>query len=235
MRDSFRRCFRGILLLSALLLTQCDSDVGELGPALETYYPRQVGAFREYDVVDSVFTTGGWVVRSYRLRETGTAVFTDQAGRPQLRMSIDTASGTLPLTEETTHWHTLTADYAERLEGSDRLLVLSHPILLGRNWSGHAYSSRPAESYTYTDLDTTLTLPQSTGSSRRFEFCLRVQQRQGTRLLGSAEETVDTWELYAPGIGRILRVDRALRFSLTGQLLAEGTRVVRMTLTRTSY
>ena len=225
----------GRVLAQLLAVAGCQGEIEALGPALETYFPRRVGAYREYEVIDSSFTTGGWRVRTYRLRETGTATLTDQGGRPQLRLAIDTASSGLPLTEETTHWHTLTPEFAERLEGADRVLVLAHPIAPDRRWNGNRYNTRGEETFAYTDLDTLVQLPMTGGGLRRFEACVRVQQREGLRRTSTGDERLEAWELFAPGVGRIVRVDRRLRTDLTGQLVPDGSRVIRLTLTDTNY
>jgi len=226
-----------LLVLSAL--AGCTGELAELGPEPGRYFPRRVGATREYAVTDSLYTTAGWRVRSYRRRETAQSELPDQAGRPQLRLALDTASGAVPFTSETAHWHTLTTEYAERLEGSDRVLVLARPLLLGQSWNGNAYNTRGTESFVYTDLDTAVTLTVN-GTSRRFDTCVRVQQRRGVRrvpqgAMPDGDIRVDTWELYAPEVGMIVRVDRNIRTDLLGQLVADGTTVRRQVLIATSY
>ena len=211
-------------------LLSCQSEIEQLGPTVESYYPVQDRADREYAVTDSIYQTGGWKVRQFRRRETARATQQDQLGRTLLRITVDTAS-TGSFVEETTHWHVIDRGYAERIEGTERILVLATPILRGKTWNGNAYNERGAESFRYALLDTSVTLPLDAGG-RTFAKCIRVQQRNSRQ----TELLDDTWEVFAPGVGRLVTVNRRLRFNVTtGALIADSTRVVREQLVSTSY
>lgn len=212
------------------ILASCQSEIEQLGPTVESYYPLKDRAVREYAVTDSIYETGGWKVRQFRRRETARATQLDQLGRTLLRITVDTAS-TGSFVEETSHWHVIDRGYAERIEGTERILVLATPILRSKTWNGNAYNERGAETFRYALLDTSVTLPLDAGG-RTFAKCIRVQQRN-TR---QTELLDDTWEVFAPGVGRILTVNRRLRYILaTDSLEANKTRVVREQLVSTSY
>jgi hypothetical protein len=224
----FLKRFLTVGLIVALV--GCESEIDQLGPTVESYYPLQDRAVREYAVIDSILETGGWNVRRFRRRETARLTQQDQLGRTLLRIIVDTAS-TGTFLEETTHWHVVDDGYAERIEGTERILVLSTPVIRGKTWNGNAYNERGAESFRYTQLDTAVTLQLDAGE-RTFATSLRVQQRN--RVL--PELLDNTWEVFAPGVGRILTVNRRLRYNLaTGNLEADNTRVVREQLVSTTY
>jgi hypothetical protein len=218
----------GAALLVLLAAQGCrrtvEADV--FSPPLGQYFPAADGKFRTYTVQDSTYATATWRVRNYVRRETTNGTLPDAQNRPMSRLVLDTARTlTGAFTTEQLWLQYNDGVSAERVEGSTRYVVLNYPIGRGRRWNGNLYNNRAVElpvtdtmQYSYTRTDTTFTV-----GGVRYTNCLFVRQRFTQR----RDFEVNTFEVYAPGVGRILRVDRFLQYILN----SDGSR----TLNTNSY
>jgi hypothetical protein len=146
----------------------------------------------------------------YRLERMGISE-TDQTGRPITRLETSRT----PDTTNQNYWEDFVFDelwtlhrnneFAERMEANIRYQVLAFPIRQGRQWDGNAFNTRNTgpdqQLYSYVNTDTTVTV-----AGRTYQNCVFVKQRKSKTLLFD----VDTYEVYAPGVGLIKRYDRSI-------------------------
>lgn len=203
------------ILLLLVLATGCNRELNYDRPGPE-YFPTWAGLQRTYQVIDTSFSSTpapnpyglAYVLDPhYRLEVTGTEE-TDLMGRPLSRMELwrtpDTAAANRNNFAFDELWTLHRNDeWAERIEGNIRYLVLRIPIRPTLTWDGNAYNTRGSgpdqQNYRYLTTDSTVTLGGQT-----YQHCVVVQQRKSKTLLYD----VDTYEIYAPNVGLIKRYDR---------------------------
>lgn len=206
----------GMLLLWS---AACNRDLAYDRPGPE-YFPLQDGLWRVYVVIDTSFTATPTTSNPYgltldlkphyRLERMGISE-TDQTGRPITRLETSRT----PDTTNQNYWEDFVFDelwtlhrnneFAERMEANIRYQVLAFPIRQGRQWDGNAFNTRNTgpdqQLYRYVNTDTTVSV-----GGRTYQNCVFVQQRKSKTLLFD----VDTYEVYAPGVGLIKRYDRSI-------------------------
>lgn len=200
----------GIALLS-LTFAACNRTYDPVPDYYDNIYPVQDGKERIYHVIDTTYETNSAVydASSYYKRETTDGTEEDLLGRNVSKLwlytSPDTLNGGLDydwtFSELWTQY--LDKQYAERIEGNQRILVMRIPPYLGSSWNGNLHNNLDVETYTYTNIDSTVTVNGMT-----FEHCVVVTQipYRKAGLKGSTyyhEE--EAYEIYAPGIGKIIR------------------------------
>jgi hypothetical protein len=154
----------GIFLLAACMQLSCKKDNTttyiDMG---YNYFPVNQGHWVSYavdstywdDFTDSVYSF------SFQIREYCESVFTDDQGRPNIRIerykrNSDTSAWVLKDV-----WYGLrTASTAERVEENERFIKMIFPVKEGSDWNGNSMNTLGEQVYEYTDVD----LPQAYGS-----------------------------------------------------------------------
>lgn len=210
-----------IFAAAAFALTACNRELPS-DPPDTRWFPVEDGRYRTYDVQSTTFQLSAnpqnpdTILQRFYKREL-TNGETDLDGRRVSRLELWEApydsSGGLPA-EAAFSFQQLWTQYldeqfAERIEGNVRYVVLKWPVATEQTWNGNTYNDQGEEIYTYLNLDTTVTL-----NGQVYPNCIYVLQRQ---VSGSILSDILTYEIYAPGIGKIERFDRNLLFILQGQ------------------
>jgi hypothetical protein len=134
-----------LLLALIVLLAGCrkDEQATPMDPG-HAYFPDQVGRWVEYQVdsawrIDAVSVNDS---KSYRLRQVIAAHYTDQAGRPALRIErFVLEEGEWVIRDVWSAVRTTTG--AEMTEENVRLLKLSFPVREGRTWDINVLNPEP--------------------------------------------------------------------------------------------
>jgi len=174
--------FFSLLILFSFLA--CNRKIEYEFPDLNLY-PIQKGKYRIYQVIDTTYTTQGSIPKFYYKKEETDSNETDLKNRTISRLNIYKGNHLDSLTFSELWTQYKDANWAERIEGNTKYLVLNN-----------------------------ITYPH----------CVYVQQRlNNTSLLNE----INTYEIYAPGIGKIKRYDNYKKYNLN----PNGTR----SLTTDSY
>jgi len=196
-----------LLLTSALLLAACNREIPFDGSD-RSIYPIMDGKQRTYFVLDTTYTTTAIIANQYYKRELTNGQATDLNGRTLSKLEIwraTDAQGPFSFFELWTQY--LGNEFAERTEGNTRYVVLRFPYLKGINWNGNQFNGFDRESYQYITTDTTIVLGGVT-----YNNCKFIRQRYQQTTLSD----VYTYEIYAPGIGKIKRYDRYIKRNTDG-------------------
>ena len=195
-----------------LLLLSCNRTYDPVPPYTETIFPTSGVNNRVYYVIDTVYSssTAIYDVNRYYRWEKPNGTEVDLTDRVVERLEIYTAKDSLdslgvPYLDYifSELWTQYKSDnYAERTEGNVRYLPLRFPVSTGLTWNGNLYNNQPALTYTYTNIDTTVTLNGVT-----YPNCVFVVQIP-YRASGSPAGfyiVEEAWELFAPNVGKIAR------------------------------
>jgi hypothetical protein len=208
--------FFSLLILFSFLA--CNRKIEYEFPDLNLY-PIQKGKYRIYQVIDTTYTTQGSIPKFYYKKEETDSNETDLKNRTISRLNIYKGNHLDSLTFSELWTQYKDANWAERIEGNTKYLVLKFPVKLNDSWNGNEFNNNGIENFVYLNIDTTVTINNIT-----YPHCVYVQQRlNNTSLLNE----INTYEIYAPGIGKIKRYDNYKKYNLN----PNGTR----SLTTDSY
>lgn len=139
-----------------VFFTACKKDAATAPDMGYNYFPGQVGSFVVYDV-DSVYYdsfTGTADTAKFRLKEKIESVFSDNQGRPSLRLERsrkyynDTLDYSLQNWQLTDVWMaTKTATDLEKVEENIRYVKLVFPLRKDKTWEGNSTNTLPATTY----------------------------------------------------------------------------------------
>jgi hypothetical protein len=194
------------LLLLILSVVGCNRKLDYELPRPDLY-PLIPGKQRVYEVFERNFTTADTLDRYYLKRELTGGTELDLRGRTTYRLENWVADTARPndWQFEILWTQYRDNDWAERIEGNVRYVVLQFPVIQESPWNGNIFNSEGDQFYQYLNLDTTLTL-----GGRTYTNCVFVLQRRELSLLRDQY----AYEIYAPGVGKLVRYDRNLRFDL---------------------
>jgi len=180
----------------------------------ELYYPLRDSAERVYRVEDTTYTVSGAVVNRYRKREYTLGTVTDLTGRPLSRLEIYRAPldvGPFTFRELWTQFRS--SERAERTEGNTRYVVMNFPLRRGKTWDVNLFNNNAVGSdddrlwarAVVGNMDTTVVL-----NGTRYTRCIFIRHRKDK----SDSRDIYTYEIYAPGIGKIERYDRYMVYDI---------------------
>ena len=202
-----------LILLSGLLFLHCNRTIDDILPHTERIFPMEPGKYRISLVIDTTFDAAGPVVDTYYKKEELGGAEVDLEGRTVRRLQTyrsEVASGSnynfVPY-----RLYTLYLDpegpgvrYAERMEENKRYLVLKFPVSPGIRWNGNLFNILNSQVYQYRQVDSTVVIRDHT-----YDNCVVVIQKNNLNGLIRKEFA---YEIYAPEVGRIKKVDRTLVF-----------------------
>lgn len=205
-----------LLLLSlGIMLTGCNEEHVPAVTAGEDLFPVVEGGRRIYHVIDTSYETSssqGFDARTYYKMESTEGTEEDLLGRDVSKLWIWTSPDTIGTPDAPVYnwsfdelWtQYLGEEYAERIEGNTRLLVLRVPAYEGSTWNGNLFNNEDVQTYEYVNTDTTVTIRGVT-----YEHCVYVLQvpfRKPVEQQGGPFFLIEhAYEIYAPGIGKIVR------------------------------
>lgn len=206
-----------VLLLLCLFILSCSKNNTTETPYLGySYFPSNVGHYIIYEV-DSTKKDGftGVVTHNrYLIKEVVESIFTDNQGRPTLRIERY-RKDSLFYPDWTIYnvWTAnLTATTAERFENNIRYVKLTFPVENGKSWNGNSMNTLTEEDYEYTGIHEPGTINGLT-----FDSITTVLQINDTF---NFVEPKYKLEQYAAGVGLIYRKKLAMLTqidTLTGQ------------------
>ncbi len=206
------------VLVILLLNMGCNRKIDYEFPDLNLY-PIEQGKYRIYQVIDTTYTTQGSVPKMYFKKELTDSNETDLKNRIISRLNILKGNSLDSLTFSELWTQYKNGTWAERIEGNTKFLVLKFPVKKNETWNGNEMNNLGAENYTYLNIDTTVTINGIT-----YNNCVFVLQRLNKNSLLSE---IETYEIYARGIGKIKRYDNFKKYNIN----PNGTR----SLTTDSY
>lgn len=171
-------------------------------------YPIIDSKYRIYEVIDSMYPTTGAVGKKYYKMELTNGQEIDLLNRTVSRLEVYTSDSLdgFAFSELWTQYKN--NQFAERIEGNTKYLVLNFPVNSKRKWDGNQYNLRGVEFYKYQTLDTTLTLngvifPKSVVVLQAIDTTSIITRRYA-------------WEVYTPGIGKTAKYDQYIKRIITG-------------------
>lgn len=207
-----------LFALVFLLQISCNRKIDYEFPDLNLY-PIIQGKYRIYQVVDTTYNTQGSIPKFYYKKELTDSNETDLKNRIISRLNIYLGNSLDSLTFSELWTQYLDGTWAERIEGNTKFLVLKFPVKLNDSWNGNEFNDLGKENFTYLNIDTTVIINGVT-----YPNCVFVQHRLNN---SSLLTEINTYEIYARGIGKIKRYDNYKKYNLN----SNGTR----TLTTDSY
>lgn len=207
-----------MLLLIFLLHLGCNRKIEYEFPDLNLY-PIIQGKYRIYQVIDTTYTTQGSVPKFYYKKELTDSNEVDLKNRTISRLNILRGNSLDSLTFSELWTQYKDNAWAERIEGNTKYLVLKFPTRLNDSWNGNEFNNLGKENFVYLNIDTTVVVNGVT-----YPNCVYIQQRKNTTSLLTE---INTYEIYAKGIGKIKRYDSFKKYNLN----PNGTR----SLTTDSY
>jgi hypothetical protein len=204
-----------LVVLAGVLGTACNRELPPDPIELE-YFPVETGKYRVYEVRDTTFTTTDTVAGHYFKREEVSGTEQDALDRTIYRLDNYRAE----VTPEGTpgRWRYLqlwsmfrSEDWAERIEGNTRFVVLDFPLNQGKRWNGNIFNNNGAENFTILSRDTTVTF-----MGRTYTNCLLVRWRL---VNDSRISELDTYEAYQRGIGKVFRLDKFLKWNIVDNVI----------------
>lgn len=215
---SVQRLNEKILFIILLLSVGCNRKIENEFPDLNLY-PIIQGKYRIYQVIDTTYTTQGSVPKFYYKKEQTDSNEMDLKNRVISRLNIFRGNSLDSLTFSELWTQYKDASWAERIEGNTKILVLKFPVKKNHTWNGNEFNNMGKENFTYLNIDTTVVINGVT-----YPNCVFVQHRFNNNSLLTE---INTYEIYAKGIGKIKRYDSFKKYNLN----ANGTR----SLTTDSY
>ncbi|HTF04235.1 MAG TPA: hypothetical protein VK826_09415 [Bacteroidia bacterium] len=153
-------------LLFGAVFTGCRDDEAETDIGYG-YFPTQVGHWVVYEVDSTVYDDfeGDTDVYRYQIKELLESSFTDNEGRPAIRVERYKRWYDPNLSYDSIPWYlsrvwafTRTTNSAEKLEENERFIRLSFPVTHGRAWDGNAFNTIGRWTYTFRAADESYTI-----------------------------------------------------------------------------
>ena len=208
------KCILLVLLAVGVAFAGCKRDYDPVPSHVELVYPIEDGKYRIYHVIDTSYASAqGIDALTYYKMERTDGTEEDLLGRETSRLWLYTSPDTLGTPENPEYqwtfselWTQYVDDkYAERIEGNTRYLVLKMPPYEGSSWNGNLFNNGDVQTYTYLNIDTTVTVQGET-----FDNCVYVEQVPFRMPVPNDSGAVfflieHAYEIYAPNVGKIVR------------------------------
>lgn len=141
--------------LFILLVFSCKKSKEEPVDFKYDYIPEKVGHYCIYNVTEIIHddAVGMHDTTSYVLKEKIESMFTDDQGRPSMRIERfkQNASGGWDIKDV---WYgTRTTTRFEKIEEDERYIRMAFPVKTDQSWNGNAYNTLGEQSYKIKDVD----------------------------------------------------------------------------------
>ncbi|WNJ19573.1 hypothetical protein [Pontibacter sp. G13] len=201
------------VVCTLLLLSGCQEDADPILPHTEFILPDAEGLTKITQIIDTTYNTAGPLVEKYFKQEIQRGTEKDLTGRDIRLIDVyrsEDIYGTDFQWELNRVWSQYIEErsdsyyFAERTEENKRIQILKFPVYPGIQWDGNRYNSDQSQIYTYTHLDTMVTV-----QGHIYDHCV-VVLREETRT--SISDILD-YEIYAPNVGLIKKYNRTKIFN----------------------
>jgi len=192
-----------VFIITAFVLISCRNDTDVTNDIGWNYFPTEVGHWVVYEVDSTVYDDfqGDTDVYRYQVKEILESQFTDNQGRPAIRVERWKRMYNPNLPYDSIPWYlsrvwafTRTNSAGEKLQENERFLRLTFPMNVGDTWDGNVYNTQGQWTYKYKEVDEHYTI----GSFSLDSTCL-VEQKNEVNLINHRTYR----ERYAKNIGLI--------------------------------
>lgn len=208
---------------SITLLLGCKKSNNEAVKYYYNYFPLDVGAWIEYEVVDIIHSQLGSDTAEYQLKEIAAEEFLDNEGRLTYRIERywrDDSNANWSIKDV---WYSnKTKTTAEKVEENIRFTKLIFPINTSKYWDGNAYNNLEEWEYYYDSLHKPKVI-----NNLSFDSTITVIQRDNENVV----EYEKVKEVYAVDIGLIYKSHIDLDINLSNILDINSGRELEMTVT----
>lgn len=194
--------FTAFLFVSGIISCKKDTYVPDAG---YDYFPVEAGRYVVYNVDSTYYDDAADTSRSYKfqLREKIQSLFTDNEGRPTIRLEryIKVYDPAVPYSAMSWQLRNVwtenrTARAAEKVEDNVRYIKLAFPVKENQAWDGNAQNTAGKQTYSYLFYD----LPRTLGGIR-LDSVLQVDQQNSGSLINQAYYE----EKYARNVGLVYK------------------------------
>ena len=212
-----------IVFTSITLILGCKKSNSESVKYYYNYFPLEIGAWIEYDVVDIIHSQLGSDTAEYQLKEIAAEEFLDNEGRLTYRIERywrDDSNANWSVKDV---WYSnITRTTAEKVEENMRFTKLIFPINISKYWDGNAYNNLEEWEYYYDSLHKPKLI-----NNLSFDSTITVIQRDNENVV----EYEKVKEIYAVDIGLIYKSHIDLDINLSNILDINSGRELEMTVT----
>ncbi len=208
---------------SITLLFGCKKSNNETVKYYYNYFPLDVGAWIEYEVVDIIHSQLGSDTAEYQLKEIAAEEFLDNEGRLTYRIERywrDDSNANWSIKDV---WYSnKTKTTAEKVEENVRFTKLIFPINTSKYWDGNAYNNLEEWEYYYDSLHKPKVI-----NNLSFDSTITVIQRDNENVV----EYEKVKEVYAVDIGLIYKSHIDLDINLSNILDINNGRELEIAVT----
>ena len=212
-----------IVITSITLILGCKKSNSESVKYYYNYFPLEIGAWIEYDVVDIIHSELGSDTAEYQLKEIAAEEFLDNEGRLTYRIERywrDDSNANWSVKDV---WYSnVTRTTAEKVEENMRFTKLIFPINISKYWDGNAYNNLEEWEYYYDSLHKPKLI-----NNLSFDSTITVIQRDNENVV----EYQKVKEIYATDIGLIYKRHIDLDINLSNILDINSGRELEMKVT----
>jgi len=211
------------IFASLIVFFGCKKSNSESVNYYYSYFPLEVDAWIEYDVLDIIHSQLGSDTAVYQLKEITTAEFLDNEGRLTYRIERywrDDSNANWSIKDV---WYSnKTTTTAEKVEENVRFTKLIFPINTSKYWDGNAFNNLEEWEYYYDSLHKPKLI-----NNLSFDSTITVIQRDNENVV----EYEKVKEVYAVDIGLIYKSHIDLDINLSNILDINSGRELEMTVT----
>ena len=211
------------IFVSILLSFGCKKSNSESVNYYYSYFPLDVDAWIEYDVLDIIHSELGSDTAVYQLKEITTEEFLDNEGRLTYRIERywrDDSNANWSVKDV---WYSnKTTTTAEKVEENVRFTKLIFPINTSKYWDGNAFNNLGEWEYYYDSLHKPKLI-----NNLSFDSTITVIQRDNENVV----EYEKVKEIFAVDIGLIYKSHIDLDINLSNILDINSGRELEMTVT----
>lgn len=193
------------LILFICFTFSCQKDEPSNFNSGKNYFPDHVGRYVVYEADSTVYDDFNDTVIQYKylLKEKIESIFTDNEGRPTLRIERYLKWYNDSVSYDSMSWQlkdvwsaNITSRTAEVVEENTRFIKLIFPVREGEEWNGNSQNTLGTQEYEYTTVDEPLIL-----NGLSFDSTLTVLQENVNNLIQQKSYK----EKYARNVGMIYR------------------------------
>ncbi len=168
------------------------------------FFPHSPGHWMHYDVDSTVWDDFTSEVYNYnsQILEIVESAFTDGEGYPALRIErYYRKNDTMQWAIKDVWFANLKPASAEIVEENVRFVKLAFPVKSNNNWNGNAFNYLPAETYSYDNINQSMT-----AGTQTYDSTVTVNHKETVNLI---EEDI-RYEVYARNVGMIYKYTKTV-------------------------
>lgn len=222
------------LLLAGLLtlaVAACTENHEEAPAPDNDYYPVALGAYRTYDVLDSIWTDNALTINRYQFRERVASAFEDASGQTAYRIIRSrraTSSDTWQ--DDSTMLVLPTASSVQLTRNNRRTVELVFPVRAAYAWNRDAFNQLDtvtAQNRRYEQIGQAFQ-----AGTQRYEQTVTTEDTEVNTLTGvtlddGIQQVAKYRQVYARGVGLVFRRKRRITYCRDGSCIPSPTNIYR--------